>query len=109
GGIRAWLWAVATMDIDDDGWTDLYFGHGWGSDLFYYNKQGKFQNESWRFKKGSLNSGMGVEIADFDNNLRDDVFVAVIYEGRHINWGNNFYLNLTNPGYPFLTNSAKEN
>jgi hypothetical protein len=52
---------------------------------------------------------MGIEIADFDNNFQDDIFTSVIYEGRHINWGNNFYLNLTTEKDQNFHNTSKQN
>lgn len=106
GDIKAWLWSAAVLDLNGDRKLDLYFGNGWGRDFYYLNRgEGKFVLGRPTLKRVSTNSGMGVEVADFNDDLREDVFSAVIFEDRMVNWGNNFFLNRNGR---FDTNSARE-
>lgn len=68
---------VVVDDINDDGWPDIYVGNDFmDNDYLYINQQnGSFREEANKyFRHQSMNS-MGVEIADFNNDLRPDVAV----------------------------------
>lgn len=77
-GGRYGLQAVSA-DFDDDGWPDIYVACDMTASLLYRNKRdGTFEERgveagvAYNFD-GRLQSGMGVAVADFDNDGRLDI------------------------------------
>jgi enediyne biosynthesis protein E4 len=78
-----WTLAIATGDLNKDGWTDIYIANDFGPDNLYYNIEGK------RFEKiegkifGSVGKdtykGMNATIADVDGNGWQDVYVSNVH------------------------------
>ena len=106
GQVNGWLWSAATFDLNDDGYLDLYFGNGWGRDFYYLNRSGVYEPGNPPLRRVSPNAGMGVEAADFNGDLTEDIFSAVIHEDRFVLWGNNFFLNFQGQ---LGVNSARRN
>ena len=92
---------VGLIDYDDDGWLDIYLVNGstieaarqggnTAHDLLYRNnRDGTFSDVSARAGLGDRAWGMGVAVADVDNNGLDDLYVT--------NYGpNRLYFNLGN-------------
>jgi hypothetical protein len=61
---------VVVSDIDRDGWPDIYVSNdGTPNDVLYVNnRDGTFTNKAARWLKHTSNAGMGVDIADFNND-----------------------------------------
>ncbi len=62
--------SVTASDLNDDGWTDLYISNDFGTpDCLYINqKNGTFKNEIKEATAHTSFYGMGVDIADFNND-----------------------------------------
>ena len=69
---------VAVSDINKDGWPDIYVSNDFQSDdiLYINNKDGSFINEISKYLKHTEFAGMGVSIADINNDSNVDIFVA---------------------------------
>ena len=89
---------VAFVDYDDDGWIDIYLVNGGTLDapgvgaprprdrLYRNNGDGTFSDVTSDAGLGDSSWGMGVAVADVDNNGYDDIYVT--------NYGpNHLYLN----------------
>lgn len=62
--------SVTASDLNEDGWTDLYVSNDFGTpDCLYINqKDGTFKNEIKNATAHTSFYGMGVDIADFNND-----------------------------------------
>ena len=71
---------VATLDFDDDGWTDIFVADDSNpSALYRNNHDGTFTDVAIRTgcaysQDGRAQSGMGIAIADYDRNGTMDIF-----------------------------------
>jgi len=67
--------SVTASDLNEDGWTDLYVSNDFGSpDCLYINqKDGTFKNEIKDATAHTSFYGMGVDIADFNNDGHLDI------------------------------------
>jgi hypothetical protein len=75
-----WTVAAASVDLNRDGWTDLYLANDFGPDDIYLNRQGRgFERIHGRFF-GEIGrdtyKGMNASVADFDGNGWLDVYVS---------------------------------
>lgn len=68
---------VALCDINQDGWTDIYCSNDFISNdlLWINNRDGTFTDMAGIYFKHFTNSGMGMDIADFNNDGLLDVLV----------------------------------
>ena len=66
---------VAVADLNGDGWPDIYVSNdGAPNDVLYVNNgDGTFTNKAGRWLKHTSVAGMGVDIADFNNDGRPDI------------------------------------
>ena len=66
---------VAVADVNGDGWPDIYVSNdGAPNDVLYINNgDGTFTNKAARSLKHTSMAGMGVDIADFNNDGRPDI------------------------------------
>ena len=73
---------VVAVDLDRDGWLDLYVANDLEPNIFWRNQgDGTFLDEAMLFglavnAEGKAEAGMGVVAADFDNDGDDDVFLT---------------------------------
>ncbi|MEO0504960.1 MAG: FG-GAP-like repeat-containing protein [Bacteroidota bacterium] len=67
--------SVTAADVNEDGWTDLYVSNDFGTpDCLYINqKDGTFSNEIKTATAHTSFYGMGVDIADFNNDGMLDI------------------------------------
>ncbi|WP_240642452.1 VCBS repeat-containing protein [Nonlabens xiamenensis] len=67
---------VSAADINNDGWTDLYVSNDYATpDAYYYNNgDGTFTNKATEAFKHTSYYGMGVDIADVNNDGQLDIF-----------------------------------
>jgi len=66
---------VAVADVNRDGWPDIYISNdGVPNDVLYINnRNGTFTNVAARSLKHTSQAGMGVDIADFNNDGWPDI------------------------------------
>lgn len=82
-GDTRWSLAVSTVDLNRDGWTDLYVANDFGPDDVYLNEGGR----RFRHVVGRLfgevgkdtYKGMNASVADFDRNGWLDVYVSNVH------------------------------
>ncbi|WP_299129108.1 FG-GAP-like repeat-containing protein [uncultured Winogradskyella sp.] len=67
--------SVTASDLNEDGWPDLYISNDFGTpDCLYINqKDGTFENEIKNATAHTSFYGMGVDIADFNNDGHFDI------------------------------------
>jgi hypothetical protein len=84
-GLRETRWslAVSTVDLNHDGWTDLYIANDFGPDELYLNEQGRrfARVEGQLFGEIGRDTykGMNSSVADFDRNGWLDVYVSNVH------------------------------
>src|SRR5881227_2768867 len=66
---------VVVSDIDGDGWPDIYVSNDiTPNDVLYVNnRNGRFTDKAAAWLKHTSFAGMGVDIADFNNDGRPDI------------------------------------
>jgi hypothetical protein len=66
---------VVASDLNGDGWPDIYVSNdGTPNDVLYVNNgDGTFTDKAGRWLKHASAAGMGVDIADFNNDGRPDI------------------------------------
>jgi enediyne biosynthesis protein E4 len=66
---------VAIGDVNGDGWPDIYVSNdGMPNDVLYLNnRHGTFTNVAAKSLKHTSQAGMGVDIADFNNDGHEDI------------------------------------
>ncbi|PYO79647.1 MAG: hypothetical protein DMD63_03665, partial [Gemmatimonadetes bacterium] len=69
---------VVVADLNEDGWPDIYVSNdGIPNDVIYINnRDGTFTNVAAKSLKHSSQAGMGVDVADFNNDGRPDIIQA---------------------------------
>lgn len=69
---------VVATDLNGDGWPDIYVSNdGIPNDVMYINnRNGTFTNAAAKALKHSSQAGMGVDIADFNDDGRPDIIQA---------------------------------
>lgn len=75
---------VAIGDINRDGWIDVYVANDGVPCFLFQNKKGTAFEEVGLYSASALNgdgstfAGMGVDIADYDNDAWPDIFVTAL-------------------------------
>ena len=72
----AWSGDATPLDLNDDGWIDLYVLNMQGNDEYYENVQGRFQRRSQQAFPDSVWGGMGVKSLDYNNDGQMDLLVT---------------------------------
>jgi enediyne biosynthesis protein E4 len=69
---------LAVSDVNGDGWPDIYIASDFlPNDVLYINNQdGTFTNRAGEYIRHTSYAGMGVDIADFNNDQRTDIAVV---------------------------------
>ncbi|MEM6343638.1 MAG: VCBS repeat-containing protein [Bacteroidota bacterium] len=75
--IEGWGLGVAIVDINQDGWSDIYVANDFlTNDILYINqKDGSFRDEIGNYFKHESFNSMGIDIADINNDARPDIMV----------------------------------
>ena len=72
-----WSGDATPIDVNEDGWTDLYVLNMQGHDQYYENDQGKsFVRRSREVFPATPWGSMGVKVFDFDNDGRMDLYLT---------------------------------
>ena len=73
----SWTGDASPVDINDDGWTDLYLVNMQGDDEYYENVGGKsFVRKSRQVFPRTSWGAMGIKVFDFNNDGRLDIFIT---------------------------------
>jgi enediyne biosynthesis protein E4 len=69
---------VTVADLNSDGWEDIYCANDFlSNDLVWINNQdGTFTNKASQYLNHQSHNAMGVDIADFNNDLLPDIMVV---------------------------------
>ena len=95
---------VVTADLDDDGWPDIYVASDSTVNALYRNRgNGSFEDVSLQSgagysEDGRAQSGMGVDVGDYDGDSRPDLFVTNFqddYNTLYHNDGNLLFTDVT--------------
>jgi hypothetical protein len=79
-GGKAWSFAPAWADYDEDGRTDLYVANDFGDSYLFRNRgDGTFEEVAARAGVQNNANGMSADWGDFDNDGRLDLYVANMY------------------------------
>jgi hypothetical protein len=101
---------VAVGDINRDGWPDIYVSNDIAPDdvLYVNNKDGTFTDRSHDYLKHTSYAGMGVDIADFNNDgwpdiLQVDMMPEDFQERKLMSYGVDYrqYMSKINQGYNY--------
>jgi enediyne biosynthesis protein E4 len=78
-GLRDLSWSgdASAVDVNDDGWLDLYVLNMQGNDQYYENAGGKsFVKKSRQVFPRTSWGAMGIKVFDVDNDGRLDIFIT---------------------------------
>ncbi|MEK6611656.1 MAG: FG-GAP-like repeat-containing protein [Gemmatimonadota bacterium] len=69
--------AASWVDLDDDGWVDLYVGNDVSDNLLYRNRRdGTFEDISHASRIADYRSSMGIAVGDWNGDGRQDLFLT---------------------------------
>jgi hypothetical protein len=101
----SWSGDASAVDVNDDGWLDLYVLNMQGDDQYYENVGGKrFVRKSRQVFPRTSWGAMGIKVFDFNNDGRLDIFVTDMHSDmsdmigperektKSTTWGNSFFL-----------------
>lgn len=76
---------VNISDINQDSWPDIYVANDFlSNDLIWINQQdGTFKNMAGDYLKHQTHNGMGVDVADFNNDELQDIIVVDMLPPGH--------------------------
>jgi enediyne biosynthesis protein E4 len=122
----SWSGDASAVDVNDDGWLDLYLVNMQGDDQYYENLAGaRFVRKSRQVFPRTSWGSMGIKVFDFNNDGRLDIFVTDMHSdmsetigperekmksdmkwpvsfrgtGKTSIWGNSFFLKEGNGKY----------
>ena len=77
---------LCVSDINKDGWLDLYFASDYYiPDVLYINNMdGTFTNQIKNYTQQISYYGMGIDIADINADLKEDIFVLDMSSSDHV-------------------------
>ncbi|MEQ8878806.1 MAG: VCBS repeat-containing protein [Cyclobacteriaceae bacterium] len=84
--IEGWGLGVCISDINQDGWPDIYVANDFVSnDLIWINQgDGTFKDMANEYLKLQTHNGMGVDVADYNNDMLPDIVVLdMLPEGNY--------------------------
>src|SRR5437660_6868916 len=88
-------WGVVAMDINNDGWMDLFVANDTVQNFLFANRgKGKFEEIALQAgvgfnAEGRPRSGMGVDAADYDQDGWLDLFVSNVDQEMYSIYHNN--------------------
>ena len=73
----SWSGDASAVDVNDDGWLDLYVLNMQGDNRYYENVGGKsFARKSRQMFPRTSWGAMGIKVFDFNNDGRQDIFIT---------------------------------
>lgn len=93
-----WSLSVATLDINNDGYTDIYVANDFGRDDCYLNQEGRhFERQEGEFY-GDIGldtyKGMNASAGDLDGNGKDDIYISNVHHAMQAE-GSLLWMNYT--------------
>ena len=74
-------WCSIPIDVNRDGWLDLYVINDYGQSRFYLNQAGQtFEEATLAYGLRNTGNGMGASIGDYNNDGHFDIYVTNIAE-----------------------------
>lgn len=74
---KGWNGDASILDVNEDGWPDLFITDMQGHDEYYENEGGKrFKNRSREVFPATPFGTMGVQVFDFDNDGKMDIYLT---------------------------------
>ena len=74
---NSWSGDATPVDLNEDGWQDLYMVNMQGDDQYYENVEGKrFVNKTTKYFPVTPWGAMGVKAFDYNNDGRMDIYVT---------------------------------
>jgi len=100
---------IASEDINNDGYQDLFLAGGMGNKLYLNNQDGTFTDitmesgiNTWNQSMQSFSEVRQVIINDFDNDGLQDIFLTLVNENHRL------YKNINGEKFKYLPNSNFE-
>lgn len=98
---------VAFADFDDDGWTDVFVANdNFEQQLFRNNRDGTFEDAALPAgiafdERGRRFAGMGIDVADYDLDGRQDVIITALSNETYP-----LYRNVGEMAFDYITQSS---
>jgi len=84
----SWSGAASPLDVNQDGWIDLYVLNMQGDDEYYENIGGeRFERKSRKVFPRTPWGSMGIKSFDFDNDGRFDLYITDMHSDMSIDVG----------------------
>ena len=84
----SWSGAASPIDVNEDGWPDLYVLNMQGHDQYYENVEGKhFVNKSREVFPKTPWGSMGVKVFDYNNDGKMDLYITDMHSDMSENIG----------------------
>ncbi len=106
-----WTLAAGAIDVNNDGYQDLFIANDYGINEFYFNDKGKeFIEQGKEVLVGMTpKSGMNVSFGDTHNQGQSGIYVSNITEPGILLQGNNFWMPYTSDKKLLYVNAAGDN
>lgn len=96
-----WSLAVGTLDINNDGFTDIYIANDFGRDDCYLNVGGKYFERQEGDFYGDIGldtyKGMNVSVGDLNRNQKEDIYISNVHHAMQAE-GSLLWMNQTVKG-----------
>nr|WP_299385716.1 VCBS repeat-containing protein [Allomuricauda sp.] len=98
---------LAVSDINEDGWLDIYLASDYylPDVLYINNKNGTFSDQIKETTKQISFYGMGLDIADLDNDKLQDIFVLDMAANDHVR-SKTLMASMSTGRFDYLVNTA---
>ena len=93
-------WTTVSLDVNHDGFLDLYLANDFGPNKLYINlTDGTFADSTTAYNVEDIYHGMGLAVADCDGNGELDIYVTNITESGFAGETNPLFVNTGNRSF----------
>jgi len=98
---------LSVSDLNSDGWLDIYIASDYyiPDALFINNGNGSFTDKIKDYTKHTAYYGMGIDIADINNDAMQDIFVLDMSSSDHVR-SKTLMASMSNSRFDYLVNTA---